>query len=309
MTQPGYIFIVGSWRTGTSLLRHTLNGSDDVAICDETHFFEKTKTMADLLRVILNSSEKSRTWSETHILKRPTNPGLRQELPEVGDISTDAGAKKIVDYICDTCWRCGLESVDRGEFWRKLLESDRTDRSLFDLIMAFYANGKRIRGEKTPSHIHHVPTLLEWFPNARVIHTFRDPRTITVSRKRNPMTPKARARRDRSPALIFEIHESLGAIILWLRVIQLHYQYQQLFPNNYYFLRSEDLVSAPKTHLKKLCDFLEIDLTETMLQRLLTGRDFGVGIGYWRRHLYPVTNKLVVLLCRKRLLEFGYPLY
>jgi hypothetical protein len=309
MAQPGYIFIVGSWRTGTSLLRHTLNGSDDVAICDETHFFEKMNTIADLLRVILNGSKRATTWSEAHLLKHLTNTGLRQELAEVGEISTDIGARKIVDCILDTCWRCALENVDREEFWHKLLESDRTDRALFDLIMAFCADGKPIRGEKTPSHIQHVPTLLEWFPNAKVIHTLRDPRTIAVSRKKMPMTPRALARRDHSPALLFEIHESLGAIILWLRVIQLHDQYQQLYPNNYYFLKSEDLVSDPKAHLRKLCDFLEIDLTERMLQRLLTGRDFGVGIGYWRRYLHPVTNKLVVSLCRKYLLEFGYPLY
>lgn len=308
MTQPGYLFIVGSWRTGTSLLRYTLNGSDDVAICDETHFFEKMKTVADLLRVILDDSGKLRGWSETHILRHLTIPGLRRELAKVGDISTDVGARKIVDYVCDTCWRCALKNVDREEFWHKLLESDRTDRSLFDLIMAFYANGKPIRGEKTPSHIHHVPTLLEWFPKAKVIHTLRDPRTIAVSLKKNPMTPKGLARRDRSPALVFEIHVSLGAIFLWLRVIQLHYQYQQLYPNNYYFLKSEDQVSDPKTHLKKVCDFLEIDLTERMLQRLLTGRDFGVGIGYWREYLHPVTNKLFVSLCKKYLLEFGYPL-
>jgi hypothetical protein len=308
MSQPGYIFIVGSWRTGTSLLRHTLNGSDDVAICDEIHFFDKMKTMADLLRVVLNDSKKLAIWSEPHFLKHLTNPGLRQKVAEVGDISTDAGAKKIVDYICDTCRGRALENVDREEFWHKLLESDRTDRSLFDLIMAFYANGKPIRGEKTPSHIHHVPTLLEWFPNAKIIHTFRDPRTIAASLKRNPMTPKGLARRDRSP-LIFEIHVSLGAIFLWLRVIQLHYQYQQLYPDNYCFLKSEDQVSDPKTHLKKLCDFLEIDLTERMLQRLLNGRDFGVGIGYWRKYLHPVTNKLAVLLCKKYLLKFGYPLY
>jgi hypothetical protein len=308
MAQPGYIFIVGSWRTGTSLLRHTLNGSDDVAICDETHFFEKTKMVADFLRVVLSGSKEVARWSETHVLGHLTNPGLGRQLAEVGDISTDTGAKKIVDYICDTCWRCALENVDREEFWHKLLESDRTDRSLFDLIMAFYADGKPIRGEKTPSHIHHVPTLLEWFPGAKVIHTMRDPRTIAVSLKKNPMTSRALARRERSPALFFEIYMSLGTIILWLRVIQLHYQYQRLYPGNYYFLKSEDLVSDPEAHLKRLCDFLEIDLTERMLQRLVTGRDFGVGIGYWRKRLHPITSKLFVSLCKRRLVEFGYPL-
>lgn len=322
MTQPGYIFIGGSSRTGTSLLRNILNSSDDVAICDETHFFGGPKTAADLLRNILNGSGQIASWSETLFLGKLIALGLRQELAEVGDISTDTGAKKIVDYIYETCGRWAPKGVERGKFLQKLLESDRSDRSLFDLVMAFYANGKPIRGEKTPAHIHYVPTLLEWFPNAKIIHTFRDPRTIFVLHKKEPLERKRitwSSRISRRSALIFEIYLSLDVISTWLRIVQLHHQYQQLYPNNYYLLKNEDLISDPKIYLKRLCHFLEIELTERMLQRAFqdsslrryrqmqssntVGADY-----YWRKHLHPVTNRWFVLLCRKHLLEFGYSL-
>jgi hypothetical protein len=38
-----------------------------------------------------------------------------------------------------------------------------------------------ILGKKTPTHYYYVSTLVEWFPEAKIIHTFRDQRAILVS--------------------------------------------------------------------------------------------------------------------------------
>ncbi|MDY6876429.1 MAG: sulfotransferase [Chloroflexota bacterium] len=321
MTQHGYIFIVGSSRTGTSLLRNILNSSEDVAICDETHFFGDPKTIASLLRNVWHGSKKIARWGESHFLERLTNQGIRQELTMLGDISTDAGAEKIVDYLYHTCWHWAPHNFERKEFLHQVLVSDRTDRSLFDLVMACYANGKPIRGEKTPAHIHYVPTLLEWFPNAKIIHTFRDPRAIFTLQREKPFTRKGLNRRQRifrRSALPLEIYASLDIAITWLRTVQLHHQYQERYPNNYYLFKYEDLLDAPQIHLKKLCDFLEIRLTEEMLQRTFQDSAFGPcsqtresdtwAANCRREHLHPATNKLFVRLCKKHLLEFGYPL-
>lgn len=295
MIQPSHIFIVGSFRTGTSLTRNILNCSEKVAICDETHFLG-------------------------HMIGK----GFRHKFARVGDLSTDTGAKKVIDYIYNlrhkNFWRWVQRNVAREEFLQRLLESDRTDRALFDLVMAFYANGKPIRGEKTPAHIHYVPTLLEWFPNAKIVHTFRDPRAIFVSKKKKKSKQEnvpLRYHLLRKSESIFEIYLSFNVLITWLRIVQLHHRYQQLYPNNYYLSKYEDLISDPETCLRKLCDFLAIDFTEAMLQQTVVNSSFVSrqdqvqgfdisAIDRWREHLPPVINKWFVLWCEKHLLEFGY---
>jgi hypothetical protein len=301
MKQLGYIFIVGLPRTGTTLTRNILNCSEDVGMGGESHFFGGP-----------------RRWGIQ------IGQGFRQELAKVGNISTDVGAKKVVDYIYNidknNFWGKIAKKVDREEFLQRLLESDRSDRSLLDLAMAFHADGKPLRGEKTPAHLYWVPTLFEWFPNVKIIHTFRDPRAIYVSQKmkgKKGDLPLYRSSFRRSE-LIFELYSSFHIITAWLRVIRLHYQYQQVYPNSYYFFKYEDLISNPKPSLQKLCDFLEISFNEKMLQQASVNSSFvprnqiqgfdSQAIDRWRKHLHPMLHKWFLLWCKKHLLEFGYQL-
>lgn len=301
MAQPSHSFIVGSFRSGTTLMRHILNSSQDIAICGETHF------LGDL-------------FGQKY--------GFRYKFAKIGNIATDDGAAKVVDYIYNlrvsNFWDWIQKNVAREEFLSRLLESDRTDRALFDLVMAFYANanGKSVRGEKTPFHIYYVPTLLEWFPQAKIVHIFRDPRAILASKKKKTFKRKRlslgyRILRQLGP--LFDAYLSLNVLIHWLHIVQLHNQYQQLYPDNYYFLKYEDLIRDPKISLEKLCAFLEINFSAAMLQQTVVNsgfvlrddqvQDFDVSaIDRWRKYLHPVINYWFVLWCKKHLLEFGYQL-
>jgi hypothetical protein len=76
MKEPGYIFIVGMPRTGTTLTRNILNCSKDIGIGGESRFFEGTRRFGFEYR-----------------------PSFRKQIAQVGDIATDVGAKKVTDYI------------------------------------------------------------------------------------------------------------------------------------------------------------------------------------------------------------------
>jgi hypothetical protein len=301
MTRPGYIFIVGLPRTGTALIRNILNCSEDVTICKgESHFFGDSRILG--------------------IIKKP---GMRQRLAKVGDIATDEGAEKVVDFIYtlqDRFWGSISKTIDREEFLRLLLASDRSDRSLLELAMISCSNGRAFRGEKTPAHIYSVPTLLDWFPTAKIIHTVRDPRAVYISNKKKVEKRKlplysSLARRS---GVLFELYSSFDVILAWLRVIRLHRDYQQLYPSRYYVSRYEDLIKDPRPHLTNLCDFLGIRFTEAMLQQTVINSSFvprdqiqgfdTSSLERWRKSLHPLISKWFAFWCGEHLLEFGYRL-
>jgi len=301
MAKPDHIFVVGLSRSGTSLMRNILNKAEEVAVGGESHFLKH--------------------WIGYQ--------GFQREFARVADISTDAGAKQVVDYIYNLrsnsrrgrgFWGWLQENVDRELFLQRLLESDRNEWILLDLLMEFYADGKPIRGEKTPAHIHSAPVLLKQYPNAKIIHMFRDPRAIFVSTRgwqltRAHVTLPYRILRH-FPVFMTEIFVSFHVIFTWLRVTQLHHQYQQRYPDNYYLCRFEDLVSNPEGALKKLCDFLEIEFTDNMLeisyqnstvssQQLSQGFDSSA-TSRWQKHMSPITYNWIVLWCNKHFPEFHY---
>lgn len=305
MPNVDHIFIVGLGRTGSTLTRQILNSSECVGIGGESHFFR------DLPRIGFQSQN-----------------GVRNELAKIGDLTTDEGAKKIVDHLFTTrqkhlvFWNLSAKNANRDEFLQKLLNSDRStrdqaERSLFDLVMEVHANGKPVRGEKTPAHIFYVPELLEWFPNARVIHTFRDPRAIYSSRKKKAEkkalpAPKSALRR---LGVGFELLSSLHVIVNWSRVVRCHERYQSLYPDQYYLLKYEDLVSEPRTSMEQLSRFLQIDLTEAMLEQSVVNSSYlpdgaagfdKTSIHRWRKHMDPLVKRWFSAWCKPALQEFGY---
>ncbi|RPI35098.1 MAG: sulfotransferase [Chloroflexota bacterium] len=302
MPQPDHIFIVGLGRTGSTLTRSILNCSPEVGIGGESHYFR------DLPRL---GSRSSRSF--------------RSKLARAGNLKTDAGARAVVAMIFgkhprhDNFWNLTAKGVDRAEFLNNLLASDRSERALFDLAMAYHAGGKPVRGEKTPAHIYFVPELLEWFPNSKVIHTFRDPRAIFMSRKKKAEKKNLSffSRVVRKLGLVFELISSLHLITNWLRVARLHRQYQQRFPNRYILSHYEDLVCDPAGSLRDLCAFLEIEFSEAMLEQSVVNSSFvqkdqvvaGFDIGAidrWREHMDPLLKRWFLFWCKKELDDFDY---
>jgi hypothetical protein len=301
MARPDHIFIVGLSRTGTTLTRNILNCSEHVGIAGESQFLGDTRRLGLARR-----------------------PGYREIFARVGDITTTDGARRVVDYIFsvqqNNFWGKIARNGDRERFLGQLLASDRSDPALLSIAMSVFANGKPIHGEKTPAHIYYVPTLIEWFANAKVIQTFRDPRAVYVSNKKKYEKRKLplHSAISRKSGLPFELYASLDVMLNWLRVIRLHRSYQQRYPDQYYLSRYEDLVRDPTGSLQKLCGFLEIEYTEAMLQQAVPNSSYfprwqvqgfdTSAIDRWRSHLHPTINRWFVLWCKKDLLAFDYQL-
>ncbi len=299
MNEGRHVFIVGLPRTGTTITREVLNTSPKVGIGGESKFLPD--------RVLLGLA---------------TRPGFRDRVARVGDLRTEIGLRRVVDYTYSQhefrYWTRLASGLPREEFEARVRDSDRTDRALFDIGMGHFANGKPIRGDKSPQHIHSVPQLLEWFPDARVIHTFRDPRAVYVSVQRKALRTGPGGRQalaGRVPAIASPYLTS-SVIWHWRRVIALHRQYEARYANRYLLMRLEDLVADPASVVKRLCGFIGVDFDQRMLDQVVLNSSFvprGAAKGFdaavlerWREHLSPLAARWFAVACRRELAEFGY---
>jgi len=299
-----FIFIVGVSRSGTTLMRRILNSSDQIAITDKNHFLG-------------------------HVIP---SEGARYKFRKFGDLSDDDNVRKLVDYIYlgglekdfkkfrywSFHWQWIIKWIDREDFLRKVLDSDRSERALFTVMMQVYADhrGKPIMGEKTPIHFRYVPTLMEWFPDGKVIHMLRDPRAVFASELRTRQqeavtTPFKQLKR---VDLLFKLYIVLQTTVTWFENIIRCSGYKKRYRDNYYLLRFEDLVNDPEKHIRKLCDSLGVDFQDKMLEQAVVSKGFKLGqAGFdteaatrWKKMIDPWINSWFSFWFGKYLKEFGY---
>jgi hypothetical protein len=152
------VFIVGSPRSGTSLLRNLLNRHPNLAISGETRFY------GDVYK---------RRWAFGGM----DNPKNRQRL--------------VRQYL--SAIRLRKLGVDLAGLEERLLREATSYQALLTCILEYYAEsqGKKRYGEKTPHHAFFAETLCEWFPGAAIIHLVRDPRDVVASLQRMPWAPNS----------------------------------------------------------------------------------------------------------------------
>jgi Sulfotransferase family len=141
-------FIVGSSRSGTTMLRLMLAGHSRLSIPPETWF---------LLTLV-------------------------KCFPLSGPLSA-AEARAAIAAIL-TCHRWPDMAIDATDFERRAAALDRPSlRDLADIVYAVHCDraGKPRAGDKTPTYIGIVPQLKRLYPDAKFINMIRDGRDVTIS--------------------------------------------------------------------------------------------------------------------------------
>jgi hypothetical protein len=302
-SEPEAVFIVGVSRSGTTLMRRVLDRHPRLAIATENHYLG-------------------------HLLERE---GARHYFRALGDPRDDATMRRIVDLIWSRefehqswlrepspYWDWLVRRVPRADFERRLLDSDRTERGIFTAILRAYADKRRrpIMGEKTPAHLGYVETLLDWYPDARVIHMLRDPRAIYVSEARrradHAVTFPYRYLVHVPPALrAFVIHEVAWA---WAKAVSRHRELSRLYPDRYRLVQFERLVTEPQATIEEVLAFIGVPMhPRVMRQRVYSkGARWGEpgfdadAATRWRGTIDPRADAWLRLLLGRRLEEFGY---
>ncbi|MEP7159190.1 MAG: sulfotransferase [Chloroflexota bacterium] len=300
--EPEAVFIVGASRSGTSLMRTLLELSGRMAIARENHFIGH-----------LRESE-----------------GARFYFRRAGDLTNDETLSRITEMIyggeferssrwreVSTFWHWLVSNVPRDDMERRLLAAERTERGLFVAFLRAYADSKErpIIGEKTPPHLAYVDTLLEWFPDGRVVHMLRDPRAVYVSdlRRRRNKLRKPYSWFAKLPGLL-PLVILVQTALVWRGAVKRHFDYQRRFPERYQLVRFEDLVREPRQTLSGLYHFLGVAMPDDPMNVKVVSQGFRGGeqgldaaaANRWREHISGLSRRLLELLLRGPMRRVGY---
>jgi hypothetical protein len=220
-----------------------------------------------------------------------------------------------------TYWKllkAGRLPVERQQFVKTILGSDRSDKAIFEIIMKIHTHTSDniILGDRTPSHLYHVKTLKKWFPNAKIIHTFRDPRAIIASQLKRLLSRRADIFLHKQSAPVYTFMLVTYMTMSWLRATKLHFQYKDLYPESYYLSKFENIIEYPKAAISELCEFLEFKFDPNMLNPPRVDSSFAADeyIGFdtsvlykWQSYLQPWIKCWILFWTRNSIQKFNYP--
>ena len=188
-------FVVGSGRSGTTLVRAILNAHSELAVPPESYVLRSLAWRArvfrsdpwprqvDRLLDTFDTAANRRTWG---LDLDPTRDRLLSAPPD------ERGADRIVDAIYTT--------------WA-----------------AVHSPGATRWGDKTPINAYHLPWIDDLFPGAPYIHVLRDGRDAALSMVRAGLYPTLESAAERWVTAVDEIRRFTGALPAD-RVLEIRYE-------------------------------------------------------------------------------------
>ena len=235
MSKTKQIFIVGSSRSGTTMMGRILGNHKDIFTFNELHFF-------------------GAIWTNT------TN----QELSKLEQINLLSRLFCIEEN--------GLFSQDNiSDFSDKardvLQEKNLSALEIYALFLntITFENSASISCEQTPKNMYYLEEILSHFPDARVINLVRDQRDVLLSQKN-------KWKRKFLGATAIPLFEAIRSFVnyhpllmskVWSSSLQHSKRYKS--HNRVKIVKFEELVSNSEETTKKICSFLEIEFQEDML--------------------------------------------
>ncbi|WP_250433640.1 sulfotransferase family protein [Hanstruepera flava] len=111
------------------------------------------------------------------------------------------------------------------------------------------SNKGLLRIDHTPSSIRYFDILVDQFPKSKFIFIIRDPRAVYASVK----------------DLDWGANTALKLCEIWNEYVTYYFCFEKLFPNRICLVKYEDILTSPELHLKRLCDFINIQYNDSMI--------------------------------------------
>jgi hypothetical protein len=224
-----YLFLVGSPRSGTTLLRRILDAHSQISISAESPWITEY-------------------WN--------SRTGLTPE-----GLLTEGLIPQLLAHP-----KFHHLGVGPQELRRLLPPGARPTYASFVAVifdLAAKARGKPLIGDKTPNDVRQIHVLHALWPRARFVHLIRDGRDVCLSL----LGWKRKAARMAELFPTWEEDSVTTAALKWERDVRRGQELgRRLESSLYYEIRYEDLVQPATDEVRKLCGFLNVPYEEGMLE-------------------------------------------
>lgn len=207
---------------------------------------------------------------------------------------------------------------DVDEVMAAVLKRGISYANAYDEMMKYYMRKveRPIWGEYVAMTWRDIPAFVNMYDNARAIHVYRDPRSVSSSWKNTAHKTEM---------------QHMNCCMQWLDSVQCVERYQRELPaHKYMALKYEDIMAEPEKWTHKLCDFIGVDFEPEMLQpdtwhgRLPKNfminpqsahegeniRGFSLSrTKNWAKNLEDWEICFIETVCHDKLIELGYELH
>lgn len=281
------VFVVGTPRSGTTLTAGMLGNLPRIFTCGETQFIED----------VYNARQE---------LGDPTDPSARA---------------RIIEKLKTIYVRYNEPPEDQARVERlyaegailEALDGCRSYRDLFDTFMRYQAAdlGKVRWGHHVPRDVFEIGTLLEFFPDARIIACVRDPRDFLLSYR-----DKWRRGTGWEADRLRQLYHPILTSMLWRGSMNALDQAVARFGDRIFVSQYEAMVQDPEAQARKICAFIGEAFDPVMLDVTSENsssesaqqekRIFTSSISRWRGRLSAEEVILCQMVCCKLMRRFGY---
>lgn len=172
------------------------------------------------------------------------------------------------------------------------LTSEKYNSITKDFILEYYNQAAKIKNasfvvEHTPYNLLHFKFINEIIPHSKLIHIYRDPRDVVCSYRSKDWG-----------------REDVMKNAFWIRDVFSSWEELKvsLSTDNYLEISFEKLISDYQNELKRICNFLDIQFSESFLEIDVTKHN----IGRWKKDFKDDEKKILTDFFSDMIENYGY---